>query len=351
MVGDPVTLDECLSFKNLFKLDEGRRVLCFLLKEYSELAAEGEPFLISFSSFEMLRELITLVMGYLNLSEAADFISGRLLLECASLIARESKSGGEVEFIQTMIKPHRCWRNTYFWEEYFWTQVSPKFEEITLDSTELEHAFFSVEIVEFAKRMWGWGNLSPPSIILFVESLAAKSDLTPNESNTIIRMVEDFCAQQTSGKTATAKPVKDNNAKLFVNRRTVALSSQQLQAGFAQMGAEFETFSDGFKSAQAPDKSRSGSVRSGSTRAAASKSPTRDSSTQKTIPTRRSARGGDAPGIPPLPASPIPSKPRTTSTVPAQMSKRKMLARTINLNSSSAAFLSDMHKAQKFSEF
>ena len=69
MVGDPVTLDECLGFKNLFKLDNGRRVLCFLLKEYSELAAEGEPFLISFSSFEMLRELITLVLGYLNLSD------------------------------------------------------------------------------------------------------------------------------------------------------------------------------------------------------------------------------------------------------------------------------------------
>jgi len=211
-----VTLDECLSFKNLFKLDNGRRVLCFLLKEYSELAAAGEPFLISFSSFEMLRELITLVMGYLNLSEGADFISGRLLLECASLIARESKSGGDVEFIQTMIKPHRCWRNTYFWEEYFWTQVSPKFEEINLETVEQEHAFFSVEIVEFAKRMWGWGNLSPHSINLFVETLAGKSDLSPSETNTITRMVDDFCNQQLNPKAVSEKkqPAKDNNAKL-----------------------------------------------------------------------------------------------------------------------------------------
>jgi hypothetical protein len=51
-----------------------------------------------------------------------------------------------------MIKPHRCWRNTYFWEEFFWTQVSPKFEEINLETKEQEHAFFSVEIVEFGKN-------------------------------------------------------------------------------------------------------------------------------------------------------------------------------------------------------
>jgi hypothetical protein len=34
--------------------------------------------------------------------------------------------------------------------------------------------------------MWGWGNLSPPSIVLFVETLAGKAELTPQETNTIV---------------------------------------------------------------------------------------------------------------------------------------------------------------------
>lgn len=66
-------------------------------------------------------------------------------------------------------------------------------------------------------------------------------------------MVEDFCAQQIappkSSKVAAAPAAKDNNAKLFVNRRTIAFSAAQLQQGFAQMGADFDTLSDGFKEA------------------------------------------------------------------------------------------------------
>lgn len=64
----------------------------------------------------------------LNYYFSADFISGKILLETSSLIGREikGKDGTEtdIEYIQTTIKPHRCWRNTFFWEEYFWGNTS-----------------------------------------------------------------------------------------------------------------------------------------------------------------------------------------------------------------------------------
>lgn len=39
MLDDPVNLDQCMKFKNLFKLDSGRRVMTFMLKEYSEMVS------------------------------------------------------------------------------------------------------------------------------------------------------------------------------------------------------------------------------------------------------------------------------------------------------------------------
>lgn len=249
MLGEPVTLDTCLSFKNLFKIDNGRRVLCFLLKECSECATDKEPYLLSFSSYEGLKELINGVLAHLNLSDGSDFISGRLLLECSSLIARESKKGlaDDVTYIQAILKPHKCWRNTFFWEEYFWAQISPKFEELTLDTKEEEYSFFLVEIVEFAKSMWGWGSLSANAIILFAESLANKVEIPDEKTQLITRMVEDFCNKQLSAqadskkKAAPEKIIKMSDAQR--SRRTTAFSAVQIQDSFK----EFETYSDGFK--------------------------------------------------------------------------------------------------------
>eukprot|EP01126_Amoeba_proteus_P066222 TRINITY_DN9536_c0_g1_i5.p1 TRINITY_DN9536_c0_g1~~TRINITY_DN9536_c0_g1_i5.p1 ORF type:complete len:460 (+),score=101.67 TRINITY_DN9536_c0_g1_i5:84-1463(+) len=345
ILGDPVTLDECQSFKNLFKLDNGRRVLCFLLKEYSEFGAEGGPFLISFSSFEMLKELISLVLRYLCLSDGADFISGKLLLECSSLIARESRTGGEVEFIQTMIKPHQCWRNTFFWEEYFWGQVSPKFEEVTLESLEQEHAFFSVEIFEFVKRMWGWGSLSAHSIVLFAEALAAKSDLSPSETNTVVKLVEDWCIKQMAR--SAERQYRETN--LFMKRRTTALTPQQVQE-WSTMGAEFESCSENFKNQQEEKRGSRGVTLRGRPQQPSQGAKGGTSPTRARAPVPRPGR--PVPQVVAGPSNPVPSSmtrsssallknERTSVVMPEHipLSRRKMIAKTVSLNTNTTSFI------------
>ena len=118
MISEAVPMEELLRFKALFKLDTGRRFFTFMLKEFSEQAMEGEHFLLTSSSFDMLRVLIELILSEVDLSSgyfhyvhlhrslfltiysSADFISGKILLETSSLIGREVKGSPDPEFLQ-----------------------------------------------------------------------------------------------------------------------------------------------------------------------------------------------------------------------------------------------------------
>jgi len=168
------------------------------LKEYVE-KIEDSILWIPSSSFDDLKILIELVLNSIDLRNGADFISGKILLETSSLVARQPKRlEEEPEFVQMVIKPHKCWENTFFWQEYFWTQVTSKFSEKYGEGSKLggwsseEKEFFEKEIVDFAKVMQGWGDLPQEKLLLFLESLADACTLEADARDRVLTGVLQF---------------------------------------------------------------------------------------------------------------------------------------------------------------
>eukprot|EP01128_Nolandella_sp_AFSM9_P007799 TRINITY_DN438_c0_g1_i1.p1 TRINITY_DN438_c0_g1~~TRINITY_DN438_c0_g1_i1.p1 ORF type:complete len:1628 (-),score=558.16 TRINITY_DN438_c0_g1_i1:76-4959(-) len=226
-----VPMDLLLRFKNLFKIDKGRRFFTFMLKEYSEKAAEGASFLVSSSSFEALKVLIDGVLSQVDLSSGGDFISGKILLETSSLIGREVRGSSEPEFLQIVIKPHECWQNTFFWEEYFWAQSTPKFQEIfgemteeTENAEENEKAFFEEEIIIFVKNMYGWGNLPPSSMNLFTETLIEKTNLAEESRDRVMETIDRF--QKKEARKARSREVR--KTRIFMGTSPVVLKKHRM---------------------------------------------------------------------------------------------------------------------------
>jgi len=208
------TVAEFVRFKALFKLDNGRRVFTYMLKEYAQSVADGDVFLISPISFDMLKSLVELCLEQLDLSNGADYISGKHLLETSSLIG-QLKENKQIDFIQSYIKPHKCWQNTFFWEEFFWSQTTTKYEEafggLSTDP-QLEHDFFAKEITNFVKVIWGWGNLTADSIALFVESLAVKCGLPLEQQTLLAKSVNQFVAKVTAQPSARTRLITKASA-------------------------------------------------------------------------------------------------------------------------------------------
>jgi len=315
----------------------------FSLHESSAECTAAEPFLMPLASFEILKWMLQDVMNNLNLSDGSDQISGRLLLECSSLIARESKKGKEPESLQVHIKPHRVWLNTYFWEEYFWVQTTPKFEELNPETKDDEDAFFKVEIVEFAKGMFGWGNLGIYAIGLFVESLCDKVGLG-DISSSLVKEVEAYCSVlQTSEKKQTKAITVAPSAS---HRRTVALSHAQIQEALnSQDGAAFDVASDEFKSSSRRTAPRNAKTAPGKTDRTKSTSeiPGKNGPSSYSGPIR-TPKGQTPDGKPPPPkAAPSgPPKARPASeSAEFQLSRRKMAAKTVQLTST--GFLANLN--------
>eukprot|EP01125_Pyxidicula_operculata_P011975 TRINITY_DN3925_c0_g1_i2.p1 TRINITY_DN3925_c0_g1~~TRINITY_DN3925_c0_g1_i2.p1 ORF type:complete len:1422 (-),score=336.90 TRINITY_DN3925_c0_g1_i2:51-4316(-) len=248
MTGENVLLDDLMRFSRLFKVDSARRVFAFMLKEYTEGAEEGhkkeqqqqQPFIISPSSFDMLKVLIDYVLNSIDLRNGADFISGKILLETSSLIARQAKGGGGEEpfqFIQTVIKPHKCWENTFFWQEYFWTTVTTKFslnDESTPKSTgsEEEKIFFEKELVSFAKVMHGWGGVSIDKLLLFIESLTDQCSLGMEGRGNVLTAISEFDARETKRLKSGHRKSRLFNVGIVQRNRGTTVSDHGRGSGY-----------------------------------------------------------------------------------------------------------------------
>jgi hypothetical protein len=337
MLGEPCIPEAHTAFKGLFKLDTGRRLLCFTLHEASNGCEPGEPFLMNLGSFEILKYMLQDVMNNLNLSDGSDQISGRLLLECSLLIGRESRKGKEPELLQSVIKPHRLWLNTYFWEEYFWTQVTPKFEELNIESKTDECAFFKVEIVEFAKRMLGWGNLGVYAVSLFVESLSGKCDLDEATKNALVKEIEAYCTSQQHA----VKKEEKKFVSASTQRRTLALSHAQIQEALKQGGAPdqgtWEVGAEDVKGARDREWPRGSKATGGPAPARPAGAPARGSLTRNASNQSNTPRASSK-----APGSPKPGGSKRGDQE-FQQSRRRQVAKTVQLTSN--GFLANLSAA------
>jgi hypothetical protein len=198
MTGENIVEAELSAFGQLFKLDQGRRVFTFLLKEYSESPEDDGPVLLSSASFNSLKILIDLVLDSIDLRNGGDFINGKILLETSSVIGRPGPSG-QPEFIQELIRSNKCWQNTFFWQEYFWAQTTAKFGDQFGEGAnsskgwnDSETAFWEKEISAFAKVMYNWGDLPFGKLLLFVESLTDATLLGLESRSRVLKTIQDF---------------------------------------------------------------------------------------------------------------------------------------------------------------
>jgi len=218
--------------------------------------------------------------------------------------------------------------------------VTPKFEELNIESKQDENAFFKVEIVEFAKGMGGWGNLAVYAISLFVENLCEKCELTEATRIALVREVETYFSGQKQQSIATGKKSqKQITLSSTTQRRTMALSHAQVQEAL-QNPPEFVTW-DVASDDIAKVKRERGEP-----------APSRSSKTKD----RGSARGSDKkpveiPAFAGSRASPrtnSSSNPKATPTKKAstedfQLSRRKMAAKTVTLTSN--GFLANLNSS------
>jgi len=235
MTGDAqnkLTFNQLETLMELFKLDNGRRVFTYILKEYATGVADGDVFLLPTLSFEVLKSLVDLCLEQLDLSNSADYISGKHLLETSSLIG-QLKENKEIDFIQSYIKPHKCWKNTFFWEEYFWAQVTTKYgETFSGPATETqEQQFYLKEILEFVKVIWGWGNMSIDSIILFVEGLAAKCGLPLEKQSQLINSVNLHLTKVSTQTAPRTRIITRSNAPRALRDRVKSRVPQHTKVG------------------------------------------------------------------------------------------------------------------------
>jgi len=149
-------------------------------------------------AYTQLKYLIDLVLDSIDLRNGGEFINGKILLETASVYGRVIP-GADPEFIQEAIKSHKCWQNTFFWQEYFWAQTTAKFgdefgegADASKGWNESETAFWEKEISAFAKVMHNWGDLPFGKHLLFVESLCDATLLGLESRSRVLKNVQEF---------------------------------------------------------------------------------------------------------------------------------------------------------------
>uniref|UniRef100_A0A6B2KXV0 Uncharacterized protein n=1 Tax=Arcella intermedia TaxID=1963864 RepID=A0A6B2KXV0_9EUKA len=224
---------DLIRFKSLFNLDNGRRVFTFMLKEYAQSVADGDVFLISDTSFSLLKTLVELCLEHLDLSNGADYISGKHLLETSSLVGKE-KPNKEIDFIQVYIKPHKCWKNTFFWEEFFWSQTSTKYDEKfsgdLANDQQQEQDFFVAELTDFVKVIWGWGDMKADSVVPFMEGLGSKCGLSTDKLKQVATSIDQFINKVTKKATQRTRLITQTTAPKALRQLVQSRGQNNIQS-------------------------------------------------------------------------------------------------------------------------
>jgi len=200
---DRIMKNEKLDFGSITELNElmnrdsGRRVFTYLLNQRL-MTTKGNT-ILSADSFEFLLLLIGAALNDMHISNGADYISAKILLETSHSLYNDAR--GSPRFIKDYIKSHFLWQNLRFWEEYFWDTISKKYrkaiEGVTAkDAIERKQkAFIATSLKKFAKIMWGWGNLPGESVKHFVSNMADKHGLDKRLTQEVLKEVDQIAIE------------------------------------------------------------------------------------------------------------------------------------------------------------
>jgi len=181
------TSEDIQELKDIFKIDSGRRIFANELEGYTQ----GKAKEVSESNFDLILFLINFALNELNLSNGADFISGKLLLSSSWNIYRKNrgknKNVSPKEFIGDFIRTHPLWQNMEFWNEYFWDSASHKYSNLLNDQHET--VFLEKYLKKFAKIMEKQGNVDVDSIIKLCSDIIKSLEIENNVRETLMSKI------------------------------------------------------------------------------------------------------------------------------------------------------------------
>eukprot|EP01127_Copromyxa_protea_P017158 TRINITY_DN5196_c0_g1_i3.p1 TRINITY_DN5196_c0_g1~~TRINITY_DN5196_c0_g1_i3.p1 ORF type:complete len:723 (-),score=170.73 TRINITY_DN5196_c0_g1_i3:52-2148(-) len=181
-----------LSLKHVFSDDMGRRFFTYLIE--AELGFDPKTVVeLSDDNFELLLFMITTCMECLDLSNGADYISAKRILQTASRIlrhppskkekVRETKFGSHVMSVQEAVGCHVMWQNLNFWIEFFLDSIASKYGQkiqtfLNDTGNKKSAAFLRNELKKFPRVMLvKGGGLKVEHAMYAVDTLALQLDL------------------------------------------------------------------------------------------------------------------------------------------------------------------------------
>jgi len=232
--------ENILEIVPILKSEAGRRSFTQMLKQIFILPdGKRGSILLSDNSFLRMLFLINTLLSVLDMGNAADYISGKVIMQISEIVYHEVD--GVKEAMDRLLH-HHYFCNIEFWEEYFWDTVSRKFQkkfgDLTSDGREdfskKEKEWLTKKLVTFRNDLLDRG-LPKETITQLLQKLSSdiKIDLPEKiplrkSDGAIPKFINPLIPEKRSIKTENSLNVLDSNRNT-VNERQKSRFSQKIK--------------------------------------------------------------------------------------------------------------------------
>jgi len=217
------------------KSEAGRRSFTQMLKQIFILPdGKRGSILLSDNSFLRMLFLINTLLSVLDLGNAADYISGKVIMQISEIVYHEVD--GVKESMDKLLH-HHYFCNFEFWEEYFWDMVSRKFQkkfgDLTSDGREdfskKEKEWLTKKLVTFRNNLQDRG-LPKETITQLLQKLS--SDIKTELPEKIPLRKSDGAIPKCINPLTEKRALKtDNSVNITESNRT---ANDRKSRGFSQ---------------------------------------------------------------------------------------------------------------------
>ncbi|KAN0007350.1 hypothetical protein ACTFIU_000549 [Dictyostelium citrinum] len=196
----PIEFYQVNSLKDLFTSELGRRRFSQILK----MTLKKVPSLqMNESSFEFLLFLISCALQEMNLSKDNDIEAAKILFNSSDLLYRINPKTGQSEFLKDYIRSANIFKESAFWSEYYWSEVSKRHRKVygnipdTLDKEIVNNllAYFGQNMIYF--------SVSSDQVKNFITEIAQQHNLPNSQIDLIIASIKDSPLYTSTKSTST----------------------------------------------------------------------------------------------------------------------------------------------------
>jgi len=218
------------------KSEAGRRSFTQMLKQIFILPdGKRGSILLSDNSFLRMLFLINTLLSVLDMGNAADYITGKVIMQISEIVYHEVD--GVKESMDRLLH-HHYFCNFEFWEEYFWDMVSRKFQkkfgDLTSDGREdfskKEKEWLTKKLVTFRNDLQDRG-LPKETIVQLLQKLSSdiKTELPEKiplrkSDGAIPKFINPLHPEKRALKTDTSLNIIDSTTRTANDRKSRGFS-------------------------------------------------------------------------------------------------------------------------------